>query len=60
MEYYRLDKSISVVNIIVVDTSIQWYDIVSTPLIIVIFYQFGNILGEHQTFWVWHTSSMDS
>jgi hypothetical protein len=49
IEYYRLDKSISVVNIVVVDTPIQWYGIVSYPLITAIFYQFGDLLGEHQT-----------
>jgi hypothetical protein len=32
IEYYRLDKSIFVVNIIVVNIPIQWYDIVSSPL----------------------------
>jgi hypothetical protein len=49
IEYYRLDKSISVINIIIVDTPIQWYDIVSSPLITVIFYQFGDLVGEYQT-----------
>jgi hypothetical protein len=49
IEYYRLDKSISVVNIVVVDTPIQLYDIISSPLITAMFYQFGDLLGEHQT-----------
>jgi hypothetical protein len=49
IEYYRLDKAISVVNIVVVDTSIQWYDIVSSPLITAMFYHFDDILGEYQT-----------
>jgi hypothetical protein len=49
IEYYRLDKSISVVNIVVVDTSIQWYDIISSPLITAMFYQFDDLLGEHHT-----------
>jgi hypothetical protein len=49
IEYYRLDKSISVVNIVVVDTPIQWYDIISFPLITTMFYQFSDLLGEYQT-----------
>jgi hypothetical protein len=49
IKYYRLDKSISVVNIVVVNTLIQWYDIISSPLITVMFYQFGDLLGEHHT-----------
>jgi hypothetical protein len=49
IEYYRLDKFISVVNIIIVDILIQWYDIVSFPLITVMFYQFGDLVGEYQT-----------
>jgi hypothetical protein len=32
IEYYCLDMSISVVNIVVVNTPIQWYDIISSPL----------------------------
>jgi hypothetical protein len=49
IEYYRLDKSIFVVNIVVVDTPIQWYDIINSPLITAMFYQFGDLLEEHQT-----------
>jgi hypothetical protein len=49
IEYYRLDKSIYVINIVVVDTPIQWYDIISFPLITTMFYQFGDLLREHQT-----------
>jgi hypothetical protein len=49
IEYYRLDKSISVVNIVVVDTLIQWYDIISSLIITTMFYQFDDLLGEHQT-----------
>jgi hypothetical protein len=46
IEYYRLEKSISVVNIVVVDTQIQWYDIISSPLITAMFYQFGEFLEK--------------
>jgi hypothetical protein len=49
IEYYCLDKSIYVINIVVVDTPIQWYDIVSSPLITAMFYQFGDLVGEHHT-----------
>jgi hypothetical protein len=49
IEYYCLDKSIFIVNIVVFDTPIQWYDIVSSPLITVMFYQFGDLVGEYQT-----------
>jgi hypothetical protein len=49
IEYYRLDKSISVVKIVVVDTPIQWYGIISSPIITVMFYQFDDFLGEYHT-----------
>jgi hypothetical protein len=49
IEYYRLNKSISIVNLIVIDTPILWYDIVSFSLITVMFYQFGDLLKEQQT-----------
>jgi hypothetical protein len=49
IEYYCLDKSISFVNIKVIDTPIQWYDIINSPLITVIFYQFGDFVWEYQT-----------
>jgi hypothetical protein len=49
VEYYRLDKFIYVVNIAVVDTLIQWYDIICYLLITAMFYQFGDLLGEHHT-----------
>jgi hypothetical protein len=49
IEYYYLDKSIFVVNIVVVDISIQWYDIISSPFIIAMFYQLGDILEKRQT-----------
>jgi hypothetical protein len=49
IKYYRLDKSIYVVNIVVVDTPIQWYDIINSPLITTMFYQFDNFLREQRT-----------
>jgi hypothetical protein len=48
IEYYHLNKSISIVNNVVVDTPIQWYDVVSSLLITAMSYQFGDFLEEHQ------------
>jgi hypothetical protein len=49
LEYYYFNKSIFVTNIIVVYALIQWYDILSSLIVIVIFCQFHDLLGEHKT-----------